>query len=124
MTNISYFGSMGYFPMRDVDQLIAEIEAAFRTKSSLYELRAGARAPIEELETEVFRAWDTVDDDRRTEILRSINGVKRALQARAFYRDPPSSVTEAKSVQDGLVLRVRALLYHLDPDHVPPPDDF
>jgi hypothetical protein len=124
MTNIGYWSSMGYFPMRDVDQLIAEIEAAFRTKSFLYELRAGARAPIEELETEAFRAWDSVDDGRRREILRSISAAKRALQTRAFYRDPPAGVPEAKSVQDGLVLRLRALLHHLDPDHERSPDDF
>jgi hypothetical protein len=115
---------MGYFPMRDIDQLITEIETAFRTKSSLYELRAGARAPIEELETEALRAWDSVDDDRRREILRSIDGVERALQARALYRDSAVGATDAKSVQDGLLLRLRALLHHLDPGHQRPPDDF
>ena len=31
--------------MWEIDQLIAEIETAFRTRTSLYELRIGARAP-------------------------------------------------------------------------------
>jgi hypothetical protein len=86
---MGYCRSMGFFPMRNIDRLIAEIETALRTKSSLYELRPGARAPIEAPETEVLRAWDCVDDDRRKEILRSINGVQRALQARALYRESP-----------------------------------
>jgi hypothetical protein len=33
---------------------------------------------------------------------------------------PPSSVVEAKSEQDGLLLRLRALIYHFDPDHALP----
>jgi hypothetical protein len=121
--NTGYW-SMGQFSIRDVDQSIADIEAAFRTGASLSELRVRARAPIEELETQVFKAWESADDDRRSEILLSIKDMVRALQARAFYRAPPSSVTEAKSVHDGLLLRLRALIYHLDPDHAPPPDDF
>jgi hypothetical protein len=115
---------MGCFPMREVDQLIAEFESVFRTSSSLYELRAGARAPIEELEAEAFRAWDSAAADERNEILRSIDEVARALQARSFWRNSPSGVTEAKLVQDGLALRLRALLHHLDPHHQLPPDDF
>jgi hypothetical protein len=74
--------------MKETDQLIAEIEMAFRTRSSLYELRAGARAPIEELEIEALRAWGSADDDQRNEILRSIIGAVRALQARSFYAAP------------------------------------
>jgi hypothetical protein len=122
--NTGYCGSMGHFFIRDVDQSIADIETAFRTGSSLSELRARARAPIEELEAEVFKAWDSADDDRRREILLSIEAVARALQTRAFYRALPASVIEAKSVQDGLLLRLKALIYHLDPGHAPPPDDF
>jgi hypothetical protein len=121
---MGYCKPMGCFPMREVDQLIAELETVFRTRSSLYELRAGARAPIEELETEAFRAWGSADDDQRNEILRSIDGVVHALQACSFYRDSPLGVTEAKLVRDGLVLRLRALLHHLDPQHQLPPDDF
>jgi hypothetical protein len=45
----------GNSPMRDTEQLITEIEMAFRTKSSHIELRASARAPIERLETEALR---------------------------------------------------------------------
>jgi hypothetical protein len=110
--------------MREIEQLIAEIETAFRTKSSLIELRASARAPIEQLETKALRAWDSVDVSRRTEILRSIHGLASALQTRALYRDARLGMTEAKTVQDGLLLRLRALLHHLDPNHERPPDDF
>jgi hypothetical protein len=123
-SQMGYCKPMGCFPMRDVDQLIAELEIVFGTKSSLYELRAGARAPIEELETEAFRAWGFADDEQRNEILRSIDSVVRALQARSFHRLSPLGVTEAKLVQDGLVLRLRALLHHLDPQRELPPDDF
>jgi hypothetical protein len=52
--------------MREIDELIAEIELAFRTKSSLIEFRASARAPVEQLETEALRAWESVDGSRRT----------------------------------------------------------
>jgi hypothetical protein len=116
--------SAGHFSIRDFGQLIAEIETAFRTKSSLIELRASARAPIEQLEMEAIREWDSVDGSRRPEIVRTIQDLEHALQARAFYRDARLGATEAKTVQDGLVLRLRALLHHLDPDHQRPPDDF
>jgi hypothetical protein len=110
--------------MREIDELIAEIELAFRTKSSLIELRASARAPVEQLETEALRTWESVDGSRRTEILRLIHGLESALKTRALYRDARLAVTDAKTVQDGLLLRLRALLHHLDPNHEGPPDDF
>jgi hypothetical protein len=83
-----YCRSMGNFSIQNVDRSIADIETAFRTGASLSELRVRARAPIEELETEAFKAWDSADDDRRNEILLSIKAMVRALQARAFYRAP------------------------------------
>ena len=110
--------------MWEIDQSLAEIETAFRTRCSLIELRTGARAPVERLEAEALRVWDSVDGIRRNEILQSIRGLESALQTRPLYRDTRLDVPEAKTVQEGLLLRLRALLHHLAPNHERPPDDF